>query len=85
MHSAVISPESNSSRWHFVEDVDRTWHWHHENGAGPISSETFEAFGPCMADAIKHGFRPKLDKYTTRAGAGPDIDWSRQPALKLRP
>jgi len=81
MNDTAHSADSNNgSRWQFVQAEDSTWHWHRgANGDGPTVSEPFDNFGRCLSDAIKHGFRPDLHPYSTRAGgavSGPPIDWS---------
>jgi hypothetical protein len=74
-----LENSSHAPRWQFTQNVNKAWQWHRSsNGDIPGSSLEFTEFGPCLSDAIKHGFRPDTDKYATRS-SGWQTEWTRSP------
>jgi hypothetical protein len=79
--STDTSNPADSPRWEFVQEESAAWHWHRgANGHAPASSEAFKDFGKCVSDAIKHGFRPGAQRYSTLSG-GWKTDYAAESAL----
>ena len=62
------------AHWQFVchDDGTEAWTWRRAGPDGLLeaSSEPMQNYGKAVADAIRHGFQPKVDSWTVHLGRG---------------
>jgi hypothetical protein len=60
----------NPILWHFIQDTELRWHWRRLLVDHTVSaqSEAFDDYGRCVSDAIRNGFNPGRQGYSSISG-----------------